>query len=462
MLLENTIVALATPSGTGAIGIIRISGKESISIASKCFKSHRDINIINQASHKTFLGWIKDDERIIDKVLLTIYKGPNSYTGENIVEISCHGSQYILQEILHLIVKNGAEPAKAGEFTLRAFLNRKMDLTQAEAVADLISSESKASHELAINQMRGGYSKNISDLRGQLIHFASMIALELDFSEEDVEFANRNEFLKLLEKIETQLKELSNSFAYGSVIKNGVPVAIIGKPNAGKSSLLNALLNEDKAIVSEIEGTTRDSIEDTLIIEGIQFRFIDTAGLRDTEDKIELIGVKRAIENAKKAKILVYIYDVTDKDTDGILEQLKSIISIDKRIILIQNKMDISSGKENTINLIKKEFTQLAIAISISTNEKVSINKLKKILVKTVNEIGNSSQTIVTNVRHHNSLNKALKDIQSIKKAMKDDISGDLISVDLNSAIYSLGEITGEIDSDEVLGNIFQNFCIGK
>ena len=462
MQLDNTIVALATPSGIGAIGLIRISGKEAIHVAHKCFKSHRNIDINKQASHKTFLGWIIDGKRIIDKVLLTIFKGPNTYTGENIVEISCHGSQYILQEILDLLVKNGADPAKAGEFTLRAFLNKKMDLTQAEAVADLISSESKASHELAINQMRGGYSKNISDLRGQLIHFASMIALELDFSEEDVEFANRDEFLKLLGVIESQLKELSDSFAYGSVIKNGVPVAIIGKPNAGKSSLLNALLNEDKAIVSEIEGTTRDSIEDTIVIKGIQFRFIDTAGLRETKDKIESIGVKRAIENTKKAKILVYIYDVTDKDTNGILDQLKSIISLDKQIILIQNKMDISTGKERSHDLIKKEFKKLPTPLSISTNEKESINKLKSLLVKTINEIAGDSQTIVTNVRHHNSINKSLKDIQSVKKAMKDNVSGDLISVDLNSAIYSLGEITGEIDSDEVLGNVFQNFCIGK
>tara|TARA_B100001057_G_scaffold498389_1_gene605212 strand:- start:6 stop:1394 length:1389 start_codon:yes stop_codon:yes gene_type:complete len=462
MQLDNTIVALATPSGTGAIGLIRISGKEALKIASKSFKSHRDIDINKQTSHKTFLGWFKDGERIIDKVLLTVFRGPNSYTGENIVEISCHGSSYILQEILALLIKNGAEPAKPGEFTLRAFLNKKMDLTQAESVADLIASESKASHELAINQMRGGYSKNISDLRGQLIHFASMIALELDFSEEDVEFANRDEFSKLLEEIESQLKDLSDSFAYGSVIKNGVPVAIIGKPNAGKSSLLNALLNEDKAIVSEIEGTTRDSIEDTLIIKGIQFRFIDTAGLRDTKDKIESIGVKRALENAKKAKILLYIYDVTDKNIKGVLEQLKSIVKLNKKIILIQNKMDIATGGEIISDLIKKEFNKLSTPLPASTNEKISIQELKSLLVETINEIGGDSQTIVTNVRHHNSLNKALKDIQSVKKSMNKNVTGDLISVDLNSAIYSLGEITGEIDSDEVLGNVFQNFCIGK
>ncbi len=462
MQLDNTIVALATPSGTGAIGLIRISGKEALKIASKSFKSHRDIDINKQTSHKTFLGWFKDGERIIDKVLLTVFRGPNSYTGENIVEISCHGSSYILQEILALLIKNGAEPAKPGEFTLRAFLNKKMDLTQAESVADLIASESKASHELAINQMRGGYSKNISDLRGQLIHFASMIALELDFSEEDVEFANRDEFSKLLEEIESQLKDLSDSFAYGSVIKNGVPVAIIGKPNAGKSSLLNALLNEDKAIVSEIEGTTRDSIEDTLIIKGIQFRFIDTAGLRDTKDKIESIGVKRALENAKKAKILLYIYDVTDKNIKGVLEQLKSIVKLNKKIILIQNKMDIATGGEIISDLIKKEFNKLSTPLPASTNEKRSIQELKSLLVETINEIGGDSQTIVTNVRHHNSLNKALKDIQSVKKSMNKNVTGDLISVDLNSAIYSLGEITGEIDSDEILGNVFQNFCIGK
>ena len=462
MLSENTIVALASPSGTGAIGIIRISGTESISIASKCFKSHRGIKLINQSSHKTFLGLIKDGDRIIDKVLLTIFKGPNSYTGEDIIEISCHGSKYILQEILHLIVKNGAVPAKAGEFTLRAFLNRKMDLTQAEAVADLISSESKAAHELAINQMRGGYSKNISDLRGQLIHFASMIALELDFSEEDVEFADRKEFIKLLDNIEQQLKDLSESFAYGSVIKNGVPVAILGKPNSGKSSLLNALLNEEKAIVSEIEGTTRDSIEDTITIDGIQFRFIDTAGLRETKDKIESIGVKRAIENAKKAKILLFLYDVTDPDHEGILDQLKTILSFDKKTILIQNKMDIFSDDKKIKTLIKDKFTHLPPALSIITHKKESIDKLKIELIETVNKMGNDSQTIVTNVRHHSSLQSALKDIILVKRGMKNKISGDLLSVDLNSAIQSLGEITGEINTDDILGNVFQNFCIGK
>ena len=462
MISENTIVALASPSGTGAIGVIRLSGSESISIVSKCFKSHRGIDLIKQSSHKTFLGWIKDEDRILDKVLLTIFKAPNSYTGENTVEISCHGSIYILQEVLHLLVKKGAIPAKPGEFTLRAFLNRKMDLTQAEAVADLISSESKAAHELAVNQMRGGYSKNISDLRNQLIHFSSMIALELDFSEEDVEFANRKDFLKLLDTIEQQLKELSESFAYGSVIKNGVPVAILGKPNSGKSSLLNALLNEEKAIVSEIEGTTRDSIEDTLVIEGIQFRFIDTAGLRETKDKIESIGVKRAIENAKKAKILLFLYDISDTDSRGILNQLESIVLLNKKTILIQNKMDISSGKENIMALIKDKFSHLAPPLSLVTHKKESINQLKTELIKTVNEIGNESQTIVTNVRHHSSLQNALKEIILVKKGMKNNISGDLLSVDLNSAIHSLGEITGDINTDDILENIFKNFCIGK
>jgi tRNA modification GTPase len=462
MLSENTIVALASPQGTGAIGVLRISGTESISVASKCFESYRGIKLIDQSSHKSFLGWIKDGNQIIDKVLLTIFKGPNSYTGEDIIEISCHGSKYILQEILHLIIKNGAEPAKPGEFTLRAFLNRKMDLTQAEAVADLISSESKAAHELAINQMRGGYSKNIKDLRKKLIHFASMIALELDFSEEDVEFADRGEFLKLLDNIEQQLKDLSESFAYGSVIKSGVPVAILGKPNSGKSSLLNALLNEEKAIVSDIEGTTRDSIEDTLIIDGIQFRFIDTAGLRETKDKIESIGVNRAIENAKKAKILLYLYDVTDSNHKGILNQLKTILSFNKKTILIQNKMDISSDDRKIRTLIKDEFSYLHPALPIITHKKESIDRLKLELVETVNNMANSSETIVTNVRHHSSLQSALKDIILVKKGMKNKISGDLLSVDLNSAIQSLGEITGEINTDDILGNVFQNFCIGK
>ena len=462
MLSENTIVALASPQGTGAIGVIRISGSESISIASKCFESYRGIKLIDQSSHKSFLGWIKDEDQIIDKVLITIFKSPNSYTGEDIIEISCHGSKYILQEILHLIIKNGAVPAKPGEFTLRAFLNRKMDLTQAEAVADLISSESKAAHELAINQMRGGYSKSIKELRKKLIHFASMITLELDFSEEDVEFADRKEFLKLLNEIEQQLKDLSESFAYGSVIKNGVPVAILGKPNSGKSSLLNALLNEDKAIVSDIEGTTRDSIEDTLIVEGIQFRFIDTAGLRETKDSIESIGVKRAIENAKKANVLLYLYDITDTDYKSILDQLKTILAFNKKTILIQNKMDISKDDKKIRTLIKNEFPLLPPALPIITHKKESIDRLKIELIETVNKMSNASETIVSNVRHHSSLKSALKDIILIKKGMKNKLSGDLLSVDLNSAIQSLGEITGDINTDDILGNVFQNFCIGK
>jgi len=289
-----------------------------------------------------------------------------------------------------------------------------------------------------------------------------MIALELDFSEEDVEFANRKDFLTLLETVEQQLKELSESFAYGSVIKNGVPVAILGKPNSGKSSLLNALLNEEKAIVSDIEGTTRDSIEDTLIIDGIQFRFIDTAGLRETKDKIESIGVKRALENAKKAKILLFLYDITDTDSKEILNQLKSIVSLKNKTILIQNKMDIATGDEKIETLIKDEFSDLAPPLSIITHNKKSINKLKDKLVETVNEMGNDSQTIITNVRHHSSIQSALRDIILVKKGMKNNISGDLLSVDLNSAIQSLGEITGEINTDDILGNVFQNFCIGK
>tara|TARA_B100000686_G_scaffold355191_1_gene470840 strand:+ start:1892 stop:3280 length:1389 start_codon:yes stop_codon:yes gene_type:complete len=462
MINQNTIVALSTPPGSGAIGLIRISGSDAIKIASKCFVPSNNVLISKQESHKSSLGWIKDGDRIIDKVVATVFISPNSYTGENVVEFSCHGSSYILQEVIQLIIKKGAIAAQPGEFTLRSFLNGKMDLIQAEAVADLISTKSKAAHELAINQIRGGYSKDIGELRDKLIHFASLIALELDFSEEDVEFANRKEFMKLLDDLQFKLKELSESFAYGRVIKDGVPVAILGKPNSGKSSLLNALVKEEKAIVSDIEGTTRDSIEDYLVLDGIQFRFIDTAGLRDTKDKIESIGVKRALDNAKKAEILLYLYDVTDKDHKGIIDQIDSIISLKKTILLIQNKMDLSSGKENIAKTISKKFPNLPPALLLITHENKTINALKKQLVKIVEKIGNNSETIVTNARHHTSLESALKDITLVKKGINDNLSNDLLSVDLNSAIQSLGEITGEINTDDILGNIFKNFCIGK
>ncbi|MBN09174.1 MAG: tRNA uridine-5-carboxymethylaminomethyl(34) synthesis GTPase MnmE [Flavobacteriaceae bacterium] len=462
MINQNTIVALSTPPGSGAIGLIRISGSDAIKIASKCFVPSNNVLISKQESHKSSLGWIKDGDRIIDKVVATVFISPNSYTGENVVEFSCHGSSYILQEVIQLIIKKGAIAAQPGEFTLRSFLNGKMDLIQAEAVADLISTKSKAAHELAINQIRGGYSKDIGELRDKLIHFASLIALELDFSEEDVEFANRKEFMKLLDDLQFKLKELSESFAYGRVIKDGVPVAILGKPNSGKSSLLNALVKEEKAIVSDIEGTTRDSIEDYLVLDGIQFRFIDTAGLRDTKDKIESIGVKRALDNAKKAEILLYLYDVTDKDHKGIIDQIDSIISLKKTILLIQNKMDLSSGKENIAKTISKKFPNLPPALLLITHENKTINALKKQLVKIVEKIGNNSETIVTNTRHHTSLESALKDITLVKKGINDNLSNDLLSVDLNSAIQSLGEITGEINTDDILGNIFKNFCIGK
>ena len=462
MINQNTIVALSTPPGSGAIGLIRISGSDAIKIASKCFVPSNNVLISKQESHKSSLGWIKDEDRIIDKVVATVFISPNSYTGENVVEFSCHGSSYILQEVIQLIIKKGAIAAQPGEFTLRSFLNGKMDLIQAEAVADLISTKSKAAHELAINQIRGGYSKDIGELRDKLIHFASLIALELDFSEEDVEFANRKEFMKLLDDLQFKLKELSESFAYGRVIKDGVPVAILGKPNSGKSSLLNALVKEEKAIVSDIEGTTRDSIEDYLVLDGIQFRFIDTAGLRDTKDKIESIGVKRALDNAKKAEILLYLYDVTDKDHKGIIDQIDSIISLKKTILLIQNKMDLSSGKENITKTISKKFPNLPPALLLITHENKTINALKKQLVKIVEKIGNNSETIVTNARHHTSLESALKDITLVKKGINDNLSNDLLSVDLNSAIQSLGEITGEINTDDILGNIFKNFCIGK
>ena len=368
---------------------------------------------------------------------------------------------YTQQEILHLIVENGrGSSANPGEFTLRAFINGKMDLNQAEAVADLIASENEGSHKLAMEQMKNGFSNDLKKLRDELLHFSSMIELELDFSQEDVEFADRKELENLLLRIQTVLKNLLDSFALGNVIKKGVPIAIVGPPNVGKSTLLNCLLNEDKAIISSIAGTTRDSIEDEITLDGINFRFIDTAGLRETGDIVEVFN--KAIENAKKAKILLFLYDVTDADHEGISNQLKSILSFKKKTILIQNKMDISSDDKKIKTLIKDKFPQLAPPLLVITHKKESIDKLKHELIETVNKMGNDSQTIVTNVRHHSSLQSALKDIILVKKGMKNNISGDLLSVDLNSAIQSLGEITGEINTDDILGNVFQNFCIGK
>ena len=454
---QETIIALATPNGLGAISVIRISGNNSIKITEKLFKSNKNKLLSNQKSHTVHLGHIMKGNHELDEVLITLFKGPNSYTGEDTIEISCHGSTYIQKEIINLFIDNGIRIANPGEFTLRAFLNGKMDLNQAEAVADLIASENEGSHKLAMQQMKSGFSNDLKKLRAELLHFSSMIELELDFSQEDVEFAERNDFKILTNKIKSELKILIDSFQSGNVLKNGISVAIAGKPNAGKSSLLNTLLNEDKAIVSDIPGTTRDSIEDSLIINGINFRFIDTAGLRETNDVIESKGIEKTKEKIKKAKILLYLFDINDTNINEIKNSLDSFMRDDLSVILVRNKIDLKINNKNLLNDLKK-----LELIEISATEKKSVLKLKERLIDEVNLLNPYTDVIISNSRHYEALKKALKAIEEVNKGLKENISGDLLSVDIRRSIEFLAEITGEITNDDVLGNIFANFCIGK
>ena len=457
MIHQNTIVALATPSGAGAIAIIRLSGKDAITIAAEVFNSIRGKELSKQKSHTVHLGNIVDGSRIIDEVLATVFKNPNSYTGENVVEFSCHGSSYIQQEIIQLLLRKGCRMATAGEFTLQAFLNGKMDLSQAEAVADLIASDSKASHQLAIQQMRGGFSTEIEELRIQLLNFASLIELELDFSEEDVEFANREEFQKLIKKITVLLKKLIDSFATGNVLKNGIPVAIVGRPNSGKSTLLNSLLNEERAIVSNIAGTTRDTIEDEITIGGIRFRFIDTAGLRDTTDEIEKIGVERALEKLEKSSIYIYLFDSTEMSVVEVKKELDSFTTNSKQLI-VANKIDKASKEEvSAINNSDLPF------LTISAKSKDSLDVLSNSLLDIAGiEALDSNQLMVTNSRHYDVLIKSLEEISKVQEGIDNHLTGDLLAIDLRQALYFLGEITGQVSNDDLLGNIFANFCIGK
>ena len=457
MVNKETIIALATPNGLGAISVIRISGNNSIEITEKLFKSNKNKLLSNQKSHTVHLGHIMKGNHELDEVLITLFKGPYSYTGENAIEISCHGSTYIQKEIINLFIDNGIRIANPGEFTLRAFLNGKMDLNQAEAVADLIASENEGSHKLAMQQMKSGFSNDLKKLRAELLHFSSMIELELDFSQEDVEFAERNDFKNLTNKIKSELKILIDSFQSGNVLKNGISVAIAGKPNAGKSSLLNTLLNEDKAIVSDIPGTTRDSIEDSLIINGINFRFIDTAGLRETNDVIESKGIEKTKEKIKKANILLYLFDINDTNINEIKNSLDSFRRDDLSIILVRNKIDLKINNKNLLNDLKK-----LELIEISATEKKSVLKLKERLIDEVNLLNPYTDVIISNSRHYEALKKALKAIEEVNKGLKENISGDLLSVDIRRSIEFLAEITGEITNDDVLGNIFANFCIGK
>jgi tRNA modification GTPase len=464
MIQNDTIIALATPSGVGAISVIRLSGEKSIDIVDAFFTSVRKgKSIKNQKTHTIHLGHIISNGLILDEVLVSVFKNPNSYTGENVIEISCHGSSFIQKEIIQLFLKNGCRMADNGEFTMRSFLNGKMDLSQAEAVADVIASNSAASHQMAIQQMRGGITNELKELRAQLLDFAALIELELDFSGEDVEFADRTKFKELVAKITFVLKRLIDSFSFGNAMKNGIPVAIIGEPNVGKSTLLNTLLNEEKAIVSEIAGTTRDAIEDEIIIDGVAFRFIDTAGIRETKDIIESIGIKKAYEKADNAQLIIFLID-SNKFNSSKSEFLSEIEIFktrfpNKRLLVIANKVDTLSVEQTTT--LQLEIENL---ILLSAKNKIGIDALKEELTSLVN-IGalSNNETIVTNSRHFEALNNALIAITSVQQGIDLEISTDLFSIDIRECLRHLGAITGDYDVDkDILGHIFSNFCIGK
>ena len=464
MIYNDTIIALASPAGVGAISIIRLSGNKAIQIVENNFISIKKNKLLqNQKTHTIHLGHIINNDNILDEVLVSIFKNPQSYTGEDVVEISCHGSSFIQQEIIQLFLKRGCRMADNGEFTMRAFLNGKMDLSQAEAVADVIASNSSASHQMAIQQMRGGITNELKELRIQLLDFAALIELELDFSGEDVEFADRTKFKELVKKITFVLKRLIDSFAFGNAMKNGIPVAIIGEPNVGKSTLLNTLLNEERAIVSEIAGTTRDAIEDELIINGVAFRFIDTAGIRETQDIIESIGIKIAYEKAEKAQLIIFLID-SNKFTNSKTKFLSEIETIkkrfpNKRLLVIANKIDTLLVKEK-----ERLLSEIDRLILLSAKDKTGIDELKSILISLVNTGAlSNNETIVTNSRHFEALNNALTAISSVQQGIDLNISTDLFSIDIRECLRHLGNITGEFDVDkDILGHIFSNFCIGK
>lgn len=464
MIQNDTIIALATPAGVGAIAVIRLSGAAAIRTVNQFFapvKKGKDL--LTQKTHTLHLGHIVQGTKVLDQVLVSIFKNPHSYTGENVVEISCHGSSFIQQEIIQLFLQNGCRMADNGEFTMRAFLNGKMDLSQAEAVADVIASNSAASHQVAIQQMRGGITNELKELRGQLLDFAALIELELDFSGEDVEFADRTKFKELVVTISSVLKRLIDSFAFGNAMKNGIPVAIIGEPNVGKSTLLNALLNEEKAIVSDIAGTTRDAIEDEVIIDGVAFRFIDTAGIRETEDVVENIGIQKAYEKAEAAQLIIFLINA-EKYLNNAAEFHSEIRSVkerfpNKRLLVLVNKIDrVHTEVLNALTTDREEF------ILLSAKEKIGIDALQAALTSLVNTGAlSNNETIVTNSRHFEALTLALESIESVKNGIELDISSDLFAIDIRECLRHLGNITGEYDVDkDILGHIFGNFCIGK
>lgn len=451
----DTICAASTAQGIGALGVIRISGNDSISIAHKIFKG-KNLNHVD--SHTVQYGFIVDGEITIDEVMVGVFKAPKTFTAENLVEITCHGSPFIQQQIIEALLKNGARLAQAGEFTQRAFLNGRIDLSQAEAVADLISAENKASHQIALNQMRGGISSELKDLREELINFTALIELELDFSDEDVEFADREELDALVQTLKSKIHKLIDTFEYGNAVKNGVPVAIIGKPNAGKSTLLNYLLNEERAIVSDIAGTTRDTIEETMTIDGMTFRFIDTAGIRETTDVIEAMGVEKAKEKVTQAKIIIHLYE----DDIEILKQLQPILE-DKVVFNLLSKVDknVDLTELDIQSLLESHPNYHHFGISVKTG--TNLDRLKNELVQSVKSGVDENAVIITNIRHKEALVNASEALHNVEVGMKTGLTGDLLAFHLRDSLRHIGSITGQIDVDkDILGTIFGKFCIGK
>lgn len=462
----DTICAIATATGHGAIAVIRVSGENAIGFTENIFLSNqKGKKLTRQKSATLHFGLIKDGNETVDEVLVSVFRNPNSYTGEDSVEISCHASTYIQQRILQLLIRQGVRLASPGEFTQRAFINGKMDLSQAEAVADLIASSSAASHRVAMNQIRGGFSQELNVLRERLLHFISLIELELDFSEEDVEFADRGQLKELLDEISAKVKKLIKSFKLGNVIKNGVPVAIVGEPNVGKSTLLNALFNEEKAIVSDIAGTTRDAIEDVLNIEGVLFRFIDTAGIRKTDDKIESLGIEKTVQKIQQAELVILMVEAAN-DWHVISNQVKYTIDDfninENQLVVLINKIDKTQMTPEDIENLQTELPQSKF-VTASAKHKTNIEglttKLKEIYdIHTVSE----NDVIVSNIRHYEALQQALDALERVEEGLENVISTDFLAMDIRQVLHYIGEITGEISTDEILGNIFKNFCIGK
>ncbi|MBD0374538.1 MAG: tRNA uridine-5-carboxymethylaminomethyl(34) synthesis GTPase MnmE [Flavisolibacter sp.] len=453
---EDTIVALATPPGVGALGIIRLSGHQAINIADALFPAK---NLYRQSSHTLHVGYLKNEDQLIDQVVVSLYKAPHSYTGEDVVEITCHGSPYIHQQVINACIQKGARLAKPGEFTQRAFLNGKLDLAQAEAVADLIASNTTASHKAALNNMRGGFSAALKGLRDQLIQFSALIELELDFSQEDVEFADRTQLKNLVQQALQQTIQLLQSFKLGNVIKNGVTIAIIGKPNAGKSTLLNTLLNEERAIVSDIPGTTRDVIEEVINIEGILFRLMDTAGIRNNaRDVIETFGIERSLQKMKQADVVLYLFDVNEMAPEE-LEAVATEMQREKlHFLLVGNKADLVDEA-----LIRKKFSFLSGIIFLSAKSGLHLEVLKERMVDLVlQDAVQSENVIVTNARHYHALQLVQQSLQDILSGLDNKIPGDLLALDIRRCLHYLGSITGEVSNEDLLDYVFSKFCIGK